>query len=77
MLIHAYPCTEKVESGIWEEYNQSLAYYRGLFNMEIWVTETGYGADSEGEIGQAQYMSDALQYFNGESLEVFLVFTLR
>jgi hypothetical protein len=69
--LHAYPCMEKVEPWIWEKYNQSHAYYRGLFNMEVWVTETGHAAGSEGENGQAQYMSDALQYFNGKVAKLF------
>jgi hypothetical protein len=69
--VHAYPWTEKVEPSIWEKYDQSLDYYKGLFNMEIWVTETGYAVGSEGESGQAYYMSDALQYFNGKVAKFF------
>jgi len=69
--IHAYPCTGKVESWIWEKYNQSLAYYRDLFTLEFWVTETGHYIDFEGEEGQAQYMRDALDYFKGNVAKFF------
>jgi hypothetical protein len=69
--VHAYPWMEKIEPWIWEKYDQSLAYYRGLLNMDIWVTETGYPMDFEGESGQAHYMSEALQYFNGKVAKFF------
>jgi hypothetical protein len=65
--IHAYPWMEHVESLIWEKYSDSLAFYRELYpTFEIWVTETGHPIDYEGESGQAQYMHDSLDYFEGK-----------
>lgn len=70
--VHAYPWMEHVESWIWEKYGESLAYYRGLYtSKEIWVTETGHPIESDGEDGQAQYMRDALQYFQGKVTRLF------
>jgi hypothetical protein len=69
--IHPYPWMEKVEPWIWEKYNESLVYYRDLFTLEFWVTETGHYVDFEGEKGQAQYMRVALDYFNGKVAKFF------
>jgi hypothetical protein len=72
---HAYPWMEPVKSWIWEKYDESFAYYRQVFSsnksLEIWVTETGYPIDFDGEDGQAQYMRDALQYFQGKVTRLF------
>jgi len=68
---HAYPCMGIVESWIWEKYHQSLAYYSDLFALELWVTETGHYVDFEGEDGQAQYMCDALDFFEGKAAKFF------
>jgi hypothetical protein len=69
--IHAYSWMEKIEPWIWEKYDQSLAYYRELFTLEFWVTETGHYIDFEGENGQARYISDALSYFDGKVQRFF------
>jgi hypothetical protein len=73
--VHAYPWMEHVESWLWEKYDESLAYYRGLYAsskpLEIWVTETGHPIEFGGEDGQAQYMHDALQYFQGKVTRLF------
>jgi hypothetical protein len=73
--VHAYPWMEQVESWLWEKYDESLAYYRRLFRsnkpLEIWLTETGHPIDYDGEDGQAQYMRDALQYFQGKVTRLF------
>jgi hypothetical protein len=69
LSVHAYPWMEKVESWIWEEYTDSLAYYRELYpSLEVWVTETGHYVDVEGEQGQARYLTDAIQFFNGKNI---------
>jgi hypothetical protein len=73
--VHAYPWMEHVESWLWEKYDESLTYYRELFtsnkSLEIWVTETGHPIEFDGENGQAQYMHDALQYFQGKVTRLF------
>ncbi len=72
--VHAYPWMEQVQPWIWEKYDESLAYYRGLFtnkSLEIWVTETGQPIESGGEQGQAQYMTDTLQHFQGNITRLF------
>jgi len=72
--VHAYPWMKQVEPYVWEKYNESLAYYRGLFtnkSLEIWVTETGQSIEASGEQGQAQYMTDALGYFQGNVTRLF------
>ncbi|MCJ7559115.1 hypothetical protein MUO79_00670 [Candidatus Bathyarchaeota archaeon] len=73
--VHAYPWMEHVESWLWEKYDESLAYYRGLYAsskpLEIWVTETGHPIEFDGENGQARYMRDALQYFQGKVTRLF------
>lgn len=73
--VHAYPWAEQVAPDVWEKYGDSLAYYRGLFpqnsSMEVWATETGHPVDFSGEDAQAQYMSGALEYFEGKVTRVF------
>jgi hypothetical protein len=70
--VHAYPWMEQVESWLWEKYDESLAYYRGLYApLEIWITETGHPIESDGEDWQARYMRDALQYFQGKVTRLF------
>lgn len=73
--VHAYPWMEHVESWLWKKYDASLTYYRELFtsnkSLEIWVTETGHPIEFDGENGQAQYMRDALQYFQGKVTRLF------
>lgn len=71
LSVHAYPW-DKIKSSIWENYSDSLAYYQELYpSLEIWVTETGYPLEYEGEAGQAQYMRDALDYFKGKAATFF------
>lgn len=70
--LHAYPWMDKVESWIWEKYDESLAYYNEVFpSLELWITETGHPIEGDGENGQAQYMRDALQYFQGKAAKLF------
>jgi hypothetical protein len=61
--VHAYPWMNQTEPWIWQKYNESLAYYRGLFSSnkspEAWVTETGQSIDGNREQEQARYMADA------------------
>lgn len=40
-------------------------------NLEFWVTETGYPENQEGETIQAQYLSDAYDYFQGKVTHMF------
>jgi hypothetical protein len=71
LSVHAYPW-EKIKPPIWENYSDSLAYYQELYpSLEIWVTETGYPLEYGGEEGQAQYMRDALDYFEGKVTRFF------
>jgi len=71
LSVHAYPW-ENIKPSIWENYSDSLAYYRELYpSLEIWVTETGYPLEYEGEEGQARYMHDALAYFKGKVARFF------
>jgi hypothetical protein len=69
--VHAYPWSTKIESTVWQKYDEALAYYRELFTLEFWVTETGHYVDFEGEEAQAQYMRDALNYFEGKVAKFF------
>jgi hypothetical protein len=73
--VHAYPWSGQVEPRVWNSYNESLAYYRGLFTsnstLGIWVTETGQSVEANGEQGQAQYMADALGFFQGKVTHLF------
>lgn len=69
--VHAYPWSTKVESSIWQKYDEALAYYSELCPLEIWVTETGHPVEFEGESGQAQYMSDSLKYFERKVTVLF------
>jgi hypothetical protein len=73
--VHAYPWMGQVQPRVWDSYTESLTYYRQLFpsnkSLEIWVTETGQSIEDSGEDGQAQYMVDALQYFNGKVAKFF------
>jgi hypothetical protein len=72
--VHAYPWRDQVETWVWDKYTESLAYYHELFtnkSLEIWVTETGQSIEASGEDGQAQYMRDALQYFQGKVTRLF------
>jgi len=71
LSVHAYPW-ETMTSSIWEKYSDSLAYYQELYpSLEIWLTETGYPLEYEGEEGQARYMRDALEYFEGNVARFF------
>ena len=37
--LHAYPWSETIEATLWQRYDEALAYYRELFDLEFWVTE--------------------------------------
>jgi hypothetical protein len=70
--VHAYPWTN--DTSLWNchAYDDALAYYQELFpSLEVWVTETGHYVDSEGEEGQARYMRNAIEYFNGKVTQFF------
>ena len=69
--LHAYSWSDTVESTLWQRYGESLVYYRELFDLEFWVTETGHYVDFEGEIGQAQYMRASIDYFKGKVAKFF------
>jgi hypothetical protein len=69
--VHAYPWSTKIEPTVWQKYDETLDYYRKLFTLEFWVTETGYYVDFEGEEAQAQYMRNALDYFEGKVTRFF------
>ena len=72
--VHAYPWMDQVKPLVWEKYNESLAYYNALFTdrpLEVWVTETGQSIEADGEDGQAQYMADAVQFFQGKVTRLF------
>jgi hypothetical protein len=73
--IHAYPWSTKIEPTVLQKYNETIAYYRELFTLEFWLTETGYPIDFEGEEGQARYMRDSLDYFGGK-VEKFFWYSL-
>jgi len=70
--VHAYPWGP-VKELIWGKFDESLAFYRGLFNdsLEMWVTEVGQKLEDGGESGQAQYASDALEHFRGKVTRIF------
>jgi hypothetical protein len=68
--LHAYTWS-KVNSTVWQRYDETLAYYRELFPLEIWATETGYPIEYEDESGPAQYMREALPYFRGKVTRLF------
>ena len=72
LSVHAYPWMVRVESLVWEKYDESLSYYCELYaSFDVWVTETGFPAMPAGESGQAQYLRDALSYFRGKAARLF------
>ena len=73
IAVHAYPWSGQVETKVWQSYTSSLVYYRGLFNqsLDVWITETGQNLTASGEFGQAQYLTEALNFFRGEVSHVF------
>lgn len=72
--VHAYPWGP-VQPQVWASYTESIADYTSKFHLDVWVTETGQPLqDSDvkiDEAAQAQYMVDALGYFNGTVSKVF------
>ncbi|MEM2099364.1 MAG: hypothetical protein QXU99_06465 [Candidatus Bathyarchaeia archaeon] len=70
--VHAYPWGSNIGSWLWEKYDESLAYYRGLFpTHEFWLTETGCPLEEAGEEGQVQYMCSATKHFSGKVERLF------
>jgi hypothetical protein len=70
--VHAYPWTDDTSLWSCRAYDDALEYYQQLFpSLEVWLTETGHYVDSEGELGQAQYMRDAVEYFKGKVTRFF------
>jgi len=76
---HAYPWTNKVASWVWERYDKSLGFYRSLFkkHLEVWITETGYPAEEEGEMSQSAYLAKALSFFGEKAVDAFFWYELR
>jgi hypothetical protein len=55
-------------------YDDSLAFYKGLFNgtLEVWVTETGKPIEDENSADAVtRYLNDALSYFDRTVSNVF------
>jgi hypothetical protein len=70
--VHAYPWTGDTSLWSCQAYDDGLAYYRGLFpSLKVWVTETGHYVDFEGEEGQARYMRNAIDCFDGKAARFF------
>ena len=67
--VHAYPWGVN-QPCVWGNYSESLTFYKNLFQakdgLQYWLTETGQKTDVEGEVGQAKYMTDALDFFQGK-----------
>ncbi|MCW4009126.1 MAG: hypothetical protein NWF05_00700 [Candidatus Bathyarchaeota archaeon] len=65
---HGYPWGAN-QPTVWGNYSESITFYKNLFHakgdLQYWLTETGQKAEVEGELGQAQYMTDALDFFQG------------
>jgi hypothetical protein len=64
------PWGKEFTDAVKDSYTASLEYYSGLFNqsLEIWVTETGQNITTSGKLEQAQYLSEALDYFSDTSV---------
>ena len=71
--IHAYPWINQTTQVVWDNYERSLQFYRSLLNsgLEVWVTETGQPVNAGGETGQAQYLKQALDFFQGRVTNLF------
>jgi exo-beta-1,3-glucanase (GH17 family) len=76
---HAYPWTNQVANWVWERYDESLDFYRSLFekNLEVWITETGYPAQDEGETSQAAYLTEAVSFFGMRAVNAIFWYELR
>jgi hypothetical protein len=71
--LHAYPWNQSDLAALHQNYAAGLAFYRNLFggSLEVWVTETGKPLEETAEAGQATYLADALDYFDGQVDRVF------
>jgi hypothetical protein len=71
--LHAYPWGKEFSELARDSYASSLEFYSSLFpkSMEIWVTETGQNVTTSGEEEQAQYLSEALDFFSSKVSHVF------
>ena len=72
--VHAYTCNKPTLADVQRNYNESLAYYRGLFNnsLQVWVTEIGKPLEEiGGEDTQIRYLNDSLSYFNATTARMF------
>jgi hypothetical protein len=76
---HAYPWTRVVDNWVWNNYAESLNFYRSLFKkqLQIWITETGQPAEFDGEQSQAKYMTDALDFFGARGIDNVFWYELR
>jgi len=69
--VHAYPWGESQQT-YEQAYTNSLQYYKSLFpSSSFWVTETGKPTEENGVNGQALYLTNALQFFQGKVSNVF------
>jgi hypothetical protein len=72
LSVHAYPWMVRVESLVWEKYDESLSYYCELYaSFDVWVTETGFPAMPAGVSRQAQYLREVLPFFRGKVTRLF------
>ncbi|HSV48903.1 MAG TPA: glycosyl hydrolase [Candidatus Acidoferrales bacterium] len=73
IAIHAYPWGNEMNELSKASYIDSLEFYQTLFpNKPIWVTETGQKITANcSEKMQADYLSFAFNFFNGETENVF------
>ena len=73
--MHAYPWGNQTGQKLWQQYSESLAFYRSVFcsnrPLEVWVTETGQNIEDSNIGLQAQYLSDSYGFFHGKVNEVF------
>lgn len=69
--VHAYPWNKT--AAVWNSsYNDFIQEYKALFpSLEVWVTETGQNISDSGIKGQAKYLNQSLDFFNGEIDKVF------
>jgi hypothetical protein len=76
---HAYPWTNKIADWVWQRYDESLGFYRSLFkkHLEVWITETGYPAEVEGETSQSAYLAKAVSFFGQRSADAVFWYELR
>lgn len=77
--LHAYPWTNQVSNWVWEKYSESLNFYKSLFRktLQVWITETGYPAQEEGDNSQAAYLTEAISFFGARAVNAMFWYELR